>query len=275
MIDLQHLDPLNYTHIGSFIVPANGKDLIIPNHVELAQTMLIRWQVNQVAKGLDLNSIEPGLLISEIEIPSFGVIESSTFDIIPSNFKSKRIQLVQLNLDLPQKLTFQQSSIGVTNSILEFYAYTGIEAQIYTDRQSNYMPSNNPVIIDPTELANAIATASATANTQNLVDEFNRETSHSTADTAYIATAWSGTATPHIALPLSNTRIGYKLFNRGVNKVYVAVGSPTNKTFDSYIDIIEPGGFYNSSEMDRSLQLILYVAANKPNNPVSISELLP
>lgn len=275
MLDLQHLNPLNYSHVGSFIVPVNGKDLIIPSQTDITETMLIRWQVNQVGKGLDLNSIEAGLLISEIEIPSFGVIESSTFDIAASTFKSKRIQLVQLNLDLPQKLTFRMPSVGITNSILEFYAYTGTESQIYIDRESNYMPSSNPVIIDPTELANAIATASATANNQNLVDEFNRETSHSTTDTAYIATAWSGTAQPHIALPLSNTRIGYKLFNRGVNKVYVAVGSPTNKTVDSYIDIIQPGGFYNSTEMDRSLQLILYVAANKPNNPISISELLP
>ena len=119
MLNNSLLNPQNYTHVGSYPVQ-NRKDLILPQRAELFDTMMIWWTINHLSKDANFDNLGSGLLISEIEIQGYGVIESQTFDIPPSNFKTKRVQLINLDLEVPQKLTFRPQSSGVLNSILEF-----------------------------------------------------------------------------------------------------------------------------------------------------------
>jgi hypothetical protein len=286
MLDRHLLNPVNYSHVGAFNIPNNGKDLLIPPRTNLAPTMLVRWQINQMVRGGDISQVSHAQLISEIEVHGYGVLESSTFDIPPSDFKTKRIQIVHLNLELPQKISFRIPPDGILNSIIEFYAYTREEPEIYTPHESDYMPSSNPINFDSSTITNAfvaaapalsqqIASASAASNLQSLNQEFNLETAHGSKDLTYVVKAWSGDAKNHLVLGASGTRIGYKFFNRGTQTVYVALGDPTGKTVENYIDSVIPGGYYISTEFDRALQLILYVAPGKPDTSVSILELLP
>ena len=158
MLNTSLLNQNNYAHVGSY--PAHGgKDLIIPQRAELSDTMLVRWTIHQVAKDVDFTTLNSGLLISEIEVEGFGVLESQTFDIPPSKFNNKRVQLINLDLAVPQKLTFTTQNSGVLNSTLELYAYIGAEEQVYQTYHTEYMPTSNPSTIDPSVLTAALVAA--------------------------------------------------------------------------------------------------------------------
>jgi hypothetical protein len=289
MLNNSLLNPLNYTHVGSYPVHRD-KDLILPQRAELFDTMLIRWTINHLSKDIIFDNLGSGLLISEIEIQGFGVIESQTFDIPPSNFQTKRVQLINLDLEVPQKLTFRSQS-GVLNSILEFYAYTGQDEQVYQTFHTDYMPSNNPASIDTAAMTAAviaavptmaaqIGAATQTATAAALAAQANAETARNSVDRDVTIKAWTGTAGDHLVVPSSTNRLETKIFNRSNQRMYISLGAPTSvpavaKTFESYTEILEPNGSYISTDDDRLLPIFVYLAANKPNGQASITELLP
>ncbi len=285
MLNLSLLDPQNYAHVGSYIVPI-GKDLILPPRVELSDTMMIRWTIKHLAKDVDFLQLDSGLLISEIEIMGYGIIESATFDIPPSNLKNKRVQLVNLDLQVPQRLMFRSPSVGVLNSVLEFYAYTGEDEQVYNTYHTDYMPSNNPASISTSDLTAAFTqaltntAASQAAATATAINNSNKA-GVVTATTVNVL-PWSGNAANHAILAASATRIQTHLSHTGKNgtatsnsRVYLAVGTSTNKDinkFDYYLDSL--GDFTSSSEED-NLPIFAWVEAGKSQVTLAINELLP
>jgi hypothetical protein len=290
MLNNSLLNPLNYTHIGSYPVHRD-KDLILPQRAELFDMMLIRWTINHLSKDINFDNLGSGLLISEIEIQGFGIIESQTFDIPPSNFKTKRVQLINLDLEVPQKLTFRSQSNGVLNSVLEFYAYTGQDEQVYQTFHTDYMPSNNPASIDTAAMTAAviaavptmaaqIGAATQTATAAALAAEKALETARTSVDRDVTIKAWTGNAGDHLVIQPSQNRIETKIFNRHTQRMYISIGAPSTvpsvaKTFESYTEILEPNGSYISTDDDRLLPIYVYLAANKPAGQASITELLP
>lgn len=285
MLNLSLLNPQNYAHVGSYIVPI-GKDLILPQRVELSDTMMIRWTINHLAKDVDFLQLDSGLLISEIEIMGYGIIESATFDIPPSNFQNKRVQLVNLDLQVPQKLTFRSPSTSILNSVLEFYAYTGEEEQVYNTYHTDYMPANNPVSINTSDLTAAFTqaltstAASQAAATATAINNSNK-TGVVTATTVQVL-PWSGNAANHSILVANASRLQSHLNHTGKNgtanstsRVYLAVGTSTNKDnnkFDYYLDSL--GDFTSSNEED-TLQIFAWVDVGKSQVTLAINELLP
>lgn len=257
-MDRNHLNPANYRSVGSFIV-TSGKDCPIPARIELSDTMLIRWQVNQMVRGYDLSQIDDGLLVSEVEIKGFGIVRSQGFTIPASDRRVKRVEIVELDLSLPQTLSFRPPAVGVSNSTLEMYAYIGDDLDLFDER----MPTNNPAVFDPSLIAQGMAITNQ-ANTAN-----------NTKDTSYTVKAWSGNMANHVALAANPARLGVKIYNSGNNRIYLDIGSPDGKQFGNYDDVIEKGGTYYSTNTDRALPLNLYLDQNKPDQQIFITELLP
>jgi hypothetical protein len=292
MLNNSLLNPQNYTHVGSYPVHRD-KDLILPQRAELFDTMLIRWTISHLSKDTNFDNLGSGLLISEIEIQGFGVIESQTFDIPPSNFQTKRVQLINLDLEVPQKLTFRSQSSGVLNSVLEFYAYTGQDERVYNTFHTDYMPSNNPSSINPADLtaaftaavpamAQQIGAATQVATTAALAAEKAAETARNSIDRDVTIKAWTGNAGDHLVIQPSQNRIETKIFNRHNQRMYISIGTPSTpgqpvvaKTFESYTEILEPNGSFISTDDDRLLPIYIYLAANKPSGQASITELTP
>jgi hypothetical protein len=52
------------------------------------------------------------------------------------------------------------------------------------------------------------------------------------------------------------------------------VGDPGGKAFENYLDVIKKGGTYLSTLENRALPVLLYLSPNKPDQQVSITELV-
>ena len=285
MLNSSLLNPSNYAHVGSYPIPKSG-ELTIPARTELSDTMMIRWTINHLARNADFTQLGSGLLISEIWIDGYGVLESQTFDIPPSNFTTKRVQLVNLDLEVPQKLIFKSQSSDVLNSVLEFYAYVGKEETVYQTYHTEYMPTNNPSTFDPAALTAAVvaaspalaqATAAATQQVAaaTLAAQDAAESARSTIDSKPTIKAWTGNPNDHVIVADSPNRLETKIFNQHNQRMYLAFGKPGNKTFENYTEILEPNGSYISTDEERLLPLLVYLAANKPPGQASIAELMP
>jgi hypothetical protein len=279
MLNLSLLDPQNYAHVGSYIVPV-GKDLILPQRAELSDTMMIRWTINHLAKDVDFLQLDSGLLISEIEIMGYGIIESATFDIPPSNLKNKRVQLINLSLEVPQKLTFRSPSTSILNSVLEFYAYTGEEEQVYNTYHTDYMPSNNPVNINTGDLTTAFSAALA-GNALNQAQATAAAINNSTKtgfSSSSIATAkpWSGDILNHKILDAKPSRLESHVMHTGKNgtvtsnsTVFLVVGDTAGKDLNKFDHILTSLGDWTSTNEEDILPVYAWVEANK--TPVTLS----
>jgi hypothetical protein len=285
MLNLSLLDPQNYAHVGSYIVPV-GKDLILPQRAELSDTIMIRWTINHLAKDVDFLQLGSGLLISEIEIMGYGIIESATFDIPPSNFQNKRVQLINLSLEVPQKLTFRSPSTSILNSVLEFYAYTGEEEQVYNTYHTDYMPSNNPVNINTGDLTTAFSQALASnALNQAQANAAAINNSNKTGFTnTVIGTAkpWSGDILNHKILDPKTSRIESHIMHTGKNgavasssTVYVVVGDTTGKDLNKFDHILTSLGDWTSTNEEDILPVYAWVDATKSQVTLSCYEVMP
>jgi hypothetical protein len=285
MLNLSLLDPQNYAHVGSYIVPV-GKDLILPQRVELSDTMMIRWTINHLAKDVDFLQLGSGLLISEIEIMGYGIIESATFDIPPSNFQTKRVQLINLDLQVPQKLTFRSPSTSILNSVLEFYAYTGEEEQVYNTYHTDYMPSNNPVNINTGDLTTAFSAALASntaTQAQATAAAINNSTkTGNTIPSNATAKPWTGNILDHKIIDPKALRLETHLMHTGKNgsansnsTVFLVVGDPTGKDINKFDHILTPLGDWTSSNEEDVLPVYAWVEPNKTPVTLSNYEVMP
>ena len=181
---------------------------------------------------------------------------------------------------------FKLPSAGILNSVLDFYAYIGDSTDNYQNDDDYYMPTNNPYTSNPSELTAAviaaaptlaaqIAAASIAATGQALATESAGKTARTTQDRDFTVKAWTGTPSDHVACAASNTRIQTKIINRHNQRMFISIGAPGSKNFESYTEFIEPNGSYISTDDDRLLPILLYLAAGKQQGQASITEFSP
>jgi hypothetical protein len=176
---------------------------------------------------------------------------------------------------------------------LKFIPPTGLKLgllEIYFDpdysTSSAMSPSNNPFTseqsITPADIAAGmvaaapqLAAAIGVENRAAMAAQFNQETASNTNELLVTVKAWSGNAANHIVLPANPARLGIRSSSAGTNTVYINVGNPAGVQFNSYDDTIIKGGSWYALETERALPLVMYLAAGKPDQQVSITELLP
>lgn len=261
---LGFLDFNSYTFAGGFTIQKN-RDLTIPDSLVLAQTMLVKWQIRNLAKGVTIDQIVPAILSSSLEIPGLGILEGDDYQIVPSQTGRDRVQLITLDPSLPHKLILSGVTDLVTNSVLEFY----------TSNQ-NMGTLNNPIQSTPTDLSpivNAIANAS---NSQIAADRALAEAppAQVTAikDIEYKVSPWSGSAKNHMALEPQSDRMYAVIFNGTSERIavdqFVDIGSkPSDPTPNGFI---EPGGTYTLGENEASIGVLLYTLNGSNPGMVSI-----
>lgn len=249
---LEFLDFNSYTFAGGFTVQKN-RDLIIPESLVLSRTMLVKWQIRNLAKGATIEQIEPAILSSSLEIPGLGILEVNDYQIVPSQTGRDRVQLITLNPSLPYKLVLSDVTDLVTNSVLEFYT-------------SNLTMGtfNNPVqpsVTDLSPIVNAIQSASQAEIIANqAIADAPPPRVEQIVDLDYDVTSWSGAAKNHIALEVDNNRLTVSIFNGTTERiavdqfldVYAKAGQPQHNGF------IEPGGTFNLGADEAHEGILLY-----------------
>jgi hypothetical protein len=263
-----YLDPNSYTFAGGFTV-SKGKDLVIPESLVLSQTMLVKWQIRNLAKGGTIDQIPPATLSASLEIAGLGVLEADDYQIAPSQQGRDRVQLITLDPSLPHKFLFHQVSDLVLNSVLEFYTSDLAMATF-----------NNPVNVstDLSPVVNAIAAGSAAqiAAAQSIATSPG-VTVKRLVEVSYTPIPWSGTAKNHIAVVPDPTRIGGSIFN-STNKP-IAVDQYldiTTKSGSPQTDgIIQPGGSYDLGATDAGMGVMLYTLDGSKPPAITINLLYP
>lgn len=258
------LDFNSYTFAGGFTVQKN-RDLIIPESLVLAQTMLVKWQIRNLAKGVTIDQIDPAILSSSLEIPGLGILEGDDYQIVPSQTGRDRVQLINLDPSLPYKLILSGVTNLVTNSVLEFYT-------------SNLTMGtfNNPAQQVPTDLSpivNAIQSASDSqiAANQAIANAPPTQVGQ-IIDLDYEVTSWSGAAKNHQAIEPDATRMSVSIFNGTTERiavdqfldVYAKAGQPQHNGF------IEPGGIFNLGADEAHEGVLLYTLNGSNPGLVSI-----
>jgi hypothetical protein len=261
-MNLGTLDPNNYLFVGGYTVQ-NNKDLIVPDSLELSQTMLVKWQIRQLVKGATIDQIDSATLSAVLEIPGLGKLEDDSYSIKPSIQGDDRVQLISFNPALPYKLTLSQPSELVLNSRLEFYQFTSL--------MSN---TNNPAIVDTSAIVGAInagtmmqvSAIQAASQAENL-------TVRRSVESSYTPVLWSNANNHKAVLPDTTDRMGVKLFNNGTVPVaYDTYIDITQKTVTTQQDnIIQPGGETVITVEEAKMGILLYtLTAIPPGKTASI-----
>jgi hypothetical protein len=261
----EYLDFNSYTFAGGFPVPS-GKDLIIPESIELSQTMLVKWQIRQLVKGGSIDQIAPATLSAVLEIPGLGELDSDEYQIKASIQGTDRVQIISLDPTLPYKLTFSQNSELVTNSVLEFYTSTIAMGEF-----------NNPVnattdlapLISAINAGSAAEVAAISAQTAATTRKVVSET-----ESVYLATVWSSTPGNHIAVAPDPTRFGGSFYNTGTKPLAIdKFLDITAKTSTMQADgLLQPGGTYTFKQDEAGMGYLIYaLTSGMTTNPVSIN----
>jgi hypothetical protein len=258
------LDFNSYTFAGGFTVQKN-RDLIIPDSLVLSQTMLVKWQIRNLAKGVVITQIPPAILSSSLEIPGLGVLEGDDYQIVASQTGRDRVQLITLDPSLPHKLVLSGVTELVTNSVLEFYTSHSTMAQF-----------NNPtqVTTDLSPLVNAIqASTDAQVNALQNVANAPPKQPQRLVDDTYKVNSWDGTPSNHIAVYPANDRMGVSIYNPSTERVAVDLFLDINsKGSDPQHDgIIEPGGTYTLDISEANFGVLLYTLNGAAPFMVSIN----
>ncbi len=249
---LGFLDFNSYTFAGGFTIQKN-RDLIIPSSLVLSQTMLVKWQIRNLVKGVTIDQIDPAILSSSLEIPGLGILEGDDYQIVPSQTGRDRVQLITLDPSLPHKLILSGVTDLVTNSVLEFY----------TSNQ-NMGTFNNPVQSTPTDLSPIVNAINGASNSQIAANQAIADAPEVRVqriiDSEYQPASWSGAAKNHVAIEPDNDRLTVSIFNGTTERiavdqfldVYSKSGSP------EYNGFIEPGGTFNLGADEAHEGVLLY-----------------
>ncbi len=258
------LDPTSYTFAGGFTIPS-GRDLIIPDSLVLAQTMLVKWQVRQLAKGVTLDQIPPATLSASLEIAGLGILNHADYQILPSQQGRDVVQLLTIDPTLPHQIKLSQVSDLVTNSILELYTSSITMGDF-----------NNPVNVSndfsPLIAAVTAASAAGVAATQAQTAAANKRVLREE-DLNYTATVWSNRPTNHIAVNPDPTRMGGSFYNNGTKPLaidkFVDIGT---KTPASQADgLLQPGGIYTFKAEEAGMGYLIYALTPGGTNTVAIN----
>jgi hypothetical protein len=265
---LEYLDPSSYTFEKGFTVQ-NKRDLTIPESLVLSQTMLVKWQIRNLAKGVTIDQIPPAYLSSSLEIPGLGVLDGVDHQISASQQGRDRVQLITLDPSLPHKFLFHQVSDLVTNSVLEFYT-SDLEMATF----------NNPVNIstDLSPVVNAIAAGSAAqvAAAQAIATSPGLVTKR-LVEVPYAPIPWSGRPKDHVAVTPDPARIGGSIFNSTKNPIAVDqyLDLATKGSSPQHDGIIQPGGSYDLTAIDAAMGVMLYTLDGSKPPAVTINLLYP
>jgi hypothetical protein len=259
---LEYLDPNSYTFAGAFTVQ-NKRDLTIPESLVLSQTMLVKWQIRNLAKGVTIDQIPPALLSSSLEISGLGVLDGEDHQISASQQGRDRVQLITLDPSLPHKLLFHQVSDLVTNSVIEFYTSDlGISENMST--------TSNPINFDVSAITNAIS--AGTAAQVGAIQAANKNVQRLDEST-YAPIAWVS-ANKHIAVNVDPTRMATEIFNNGTVPVY----------FDLFLDVrakastpqmdnvIQPGGQTRIDAAEGNMGVLIYTMGSRTAGSVLINQ---
>jgi hypothetical protein len=259
-----YLDPNSYTFVGGFTV-SKSKDLVIPESLQISQTMLIKWQIRNLAKGATIDQIPPATLSAVLEIPGMGQLEAITFSVSPSQQGRDRVQLISLDPTLPYKITFSEVDDLVLNSVLEFYTSTIDMGEF--NNPVNVTTDFSPVIaaIGAGSAAEIAAiTAQTAASTRRVVSE---------AELNYTATVWSNTPSNHVAVPPDATRFGGSFYNTGNKPLAVDkfMDIATKTTAMQADGLIQPGGTYTFKADEAHMGYLIYAFTPGGTNTVAIN----
>jgi hypothetical protein len=259
----EFLNPKNYSLAFSCNV-SGDKDLIIPDGLELSRTMLIKWQIRNLTKGVNFESIPKAKLSAELEIPGLGTLDSVNYEIKPSIQGKEKVQLISLDANLPYNYNFSNVSSSVSNSVLEFYT-------------SNLMGDfNNPVNVttDFTPIVAAIAGSSAAEveAIQAQTAAQNRQVLSET-DLDYSATVWSNTPSNHVAVAPDARRLGGSFYNKGNKPLAIDkfVDIATKTAAPQADGLLQPGGTYNFKPAEAGMGYLIYALTSGGTHAVAIN----
>lgn len=261
---LEFLDFNTYTFVGGFTVQ-RGKDLIIPDSLVLSQTMLVKWQIRQLAKGVTIDQIPSAILSASLEIPGLGVLNHTDTEISASQLGKDVVQLWTIDPSLPYRIKFSGVSDLVTNSVLEFYS---------SDLSMAITNNIGGTTVDMTAVTAAIAAGSAAqvAATQAAQAAQTRKV-QTIVESTYQAAVWSGTAANHVAITTDLNRMGIILVNTSSKRVYYDTYSniSTKGTTPQYDSFMEPNGVINVEEDEAILGVLLYTIGGSGTASVLIN----
>jgi hypothetical protein len=259
---LEYLDPKSYTFAGGFTVQ-NKRDLTIPESLVLSQTMLVKWQIRNLAKGVTIDQIPPAYLSSSLEIPGLGVLDGVDHQISASQQGRDRVQLITLDPSLPHKFLFHQVSDLVTNSVLEFYTSDlGITENMST--------TSNPINLDFSAVTNAMAASTAA---QVAAIQSTNKTVQRLDESTYAPGNWVS-ANKHIAVRVDSTRMATEIFNNGTVPVYFDLFLDVNtKAATPQMDnVIQPGGQTRIDAAEGNMGVLLYTMGSRTAGSVLINQ---
>jgi hypothetical protein len=259
---LEYLDPNSYTFAGGFTVQ-NKRDLTIPESLILSHTMLVRWQIRNLAKGVTIEQIPSAILSSSLEILGLGELGGEDYDILASQEGRKRVQIINIDPSLPHKLLFHQVSDLVTNSVIEFYTSDlGISENMST--------TSNPINFDVSAITNAIS--AGTAAQVGAIQAANKAVQR-LVESAYVPLPWER-ANKHIALAADSTRMATEIFNNGTVPVYFDLFLDINAkaTTPQMDNIIQPGGQARIDAAEGWMGVLLYTMGSRTAGSVLINQ---
>lgn len=201
--------------------------------------------------------------------------EEESFTVEASSFENRKRRVFDLTTDAEYSLKIIPPP-ELRMGILEIYF------------DPTMSPSSNPSV--PQNLTAAditagmvaaapqLATAIGNASRDAMAAQFTNTTAKNTNEILIKVKAWTGNVANHIVLAASTTRLGIKSSNQGNNTVYINSGTPSTPNalqFGNYDDYMERKGTWYALENERLLPLIMYLDPGKPDQDVSITELLP
>jgi hypothetical protein len=250
-----YLDPNSYTFAGGFPIQRN-RDLILPADLPLTQTMLVRWTVRQMARGVTLADIPPALISTTLEIPGFGVLNTSDLEVFPSGDSIFRVALINLDPSLPHKIKFHEVDGDlVTNSILELYTSNILMSQLNN-------PVNTSTDLSPIITALSAASAAEVAAMQQQIAATTRAV-QSIEESVYTAAVWSNIPANHIVASPNPRRMRVELLNTGNRPIGVDLFTDISQKANTpqYDGVIAPGGTYQLDLDQAGLGILLYALA--------------
>jgi hypothetical protein len=233
-------------------------------------------------KGVDLASLQCTI----VQITDRGAWgkEEETFTVDASSFNNRKYRLFDLTTDAEYSLKILPPP-ELRMGILEIY-FDPNQSNIQSSGNFNYMPSNNPVSFNPSDLTTAFSAALA-GNALNQAQATAAAINNSQKtgfNSSSIATAkpWTGNIADHKIFDAKPSRLETHVMHTGKNgtansnsTVFMVVGDTAGKDNNKFDHILTPLGDWTSSNEEDVLPVYAWVEPNKTPVTLSNYEVLP
>jgi hypothetical protein len=227
-------------------------------------------------KGVDLASLQCTI----VQITDRGAWgkEEETFTVDASSFNNRKYRLFDLTTDAEYSLKILPPP-ELRMGILEIY-FDPNQSNIQSSGNSNYMPSNNPVNFNLSDLTTSFAQAlgnnnlnqaQATATAIN-----NAQKAGFNSSSIAQATPWSGNMANHKIFDVEASRLQTHVMHTGKNgtvasssTVYLVVGDTAGKDNTKFDHVLTPTGDWTSTNEEDTLAVYAWVEVGKA--PVTLS----